>query len=254
MPPSCFTLRSLMPALLPMTDEFRMNFEGLGVFFSTYQLFSAAFLELGANFAENVYTQSFESPIPRKKPCRIGPRLCRTSGNAHNGKFAELNFHELRRRRSELRTSRGRKRNLRIFEPSRGFDTPLSMPLKNCRFLCRSRPRYPQLLKAALNVFVAERQTLDDPRDLTEQTTAQSGFYTHRGQDSRTSSIRPGALTPDTPPPVASSRTWMDPRGRHRKMRKSLQSDLGRLTLGLAQDSTLIYASFVKRPHESGST
>jgi hypothetical protein len=41
------------------------------------------------------------------------------------------------------------------------------MPLKNPRFLCRSRPRYPQLLKAALNVFAAEGQTLDDPRDLT---------------------------------------------------------------------------------------
>ena len=62
------------------------------------------------------------------------------------------------------------------------------------------QPLSPQLLKAALNGLVAERQTLDDPRDLTEQTTAQSGFYTHRGLDGQTSSIRPGALTPDTPP------------------------------------------------------
>jgi hypothetical protein len=57
-----------------------------------------------------------------------------------------------------------------------------------------------ELLKAALNVFAAEVQTLDGPRDLTEETTAQTGFYTHRGLDEQASSIRPGALTPDTPP------------------------------------------------------
>jgi hypothetical protein len=75
-----------------------------------------------------------------------------------------------------------------IFEPSRAFDTPLTRPLKNPRFLCRSRPRYLWLLKAALNGFVAEGQTLDDPRDLTEQTTAQTAFsYTSR-------SGRPGFL------------------------------------------------------------
>jgi hypothetical protein len=66
---------------------------------------------------------------------------------------------------------------------------PLPIPLCN-----------PKLLKAALNVFVAEQQVLDDPRDLTDQTTAQTGFYTHRVQAGRTSSIRPGALTPDAPP------------------------------------------------------
>ena len=57
---------------------------------------------------------------------------------------------------------------------------PLPIPLCN-----------PKLLKAALNVFVAEQQVLDDPRDLTEQTTAQTGFYTQRGLDSRTSGNRP---------------------------------------------------------------
>ena len=31
----------------------------------------------------------------------------------------------------------GRKRKLRIFEPSQAFNTPLTMPLKNPRFLCR---------------------------------------------------------------------------------------------------------------------
>ena len=54
--------------------------------------------------------------------------------------FRERAFHELRRRKSELHTSRGSKRKFRIFGPSRAFDTPLSMPLKNPRFLCRSRP------------------------------------------------------------------------------------------------------------------
>jgi len=44
--------------------------------------------------------------------------------------------------RSDLHTHRDQKRNVRIFEPSRGSDTPLSMPLKNRRFLCRSRLRY----------------------------------------------------------------------------------------------------------------
>jgi hypothetical protein len=41
-------------------------------------------------------------------------------------------FHllDLLRCRSELHTSRGRKRKVRIFEASRGFDMPLTMPLK----------------------------------------------------------------------------------------------------------------------------
>ena len=39
-----------------------------------------------------------------------------------------------------------------------------------------------------------ERQTLNDPRDLTEETTAQTGFYTHRGLDGQASSIRPGGV------------------------------------------------------------
>jgi hypothetical protein len=33
--------------------------------------------------------------------------------------------------RSELHTSRDRRRKVRIFEPSQAFDTPLSMPLKS---------------------------------------------------------------------------------------------------------------------------
>src|SRR5215207_1893235 len=99
-----------------------------------------------------------------------------------------------------VHTSQGPKRKNRISEPSRGIDTPLIMPLKKPRFLCRSHPRYPQLLKATSNVFVAEGQALDDLEDLTHKMTAQTGFYTHRGLDRRTSSDRPGALTPDIPP------------------------------------------------------
>jgi len=114
--------------------------------------------------------------------------------NPVHARFAEFTFHELRRCRSELHTSRGRERKLRISKPSQAFDTALTIVLKNRRFLSRPRARYPQLLQAALNVFVAEGQTLDDSRDLTEDTTAQSGLYTHQPQDGRTSSDRPGGL------------------------------------------------------------
>jgi hypothetical protein len=54
--------------------------------------------------------------------------------------------------------------------------------------------------KAVSNLSVAAAKTLDYPRDLTGKTTAQTGFYTHRGLDEQASSIRPGALTLDTPP------------------------------------------------------
>jgi|SRR5215213_4771033 len=99
-----------------------------------------------------------------------------------------------------MHTSQDRRRNVSIFEPSQAFYTPLTMSLKNPRFLCRSNPRYPQLFKAGLNVVEAYDRALDDPRDLTEQTTAQTSFNTHQGLDGQASSIRPGALTPDTPP------------------------------------------------------
>jgi hypothetical protein len=63
----------------------------------------------------------------------------------------------------------------------------------------------PELLKAVLNVVVAEERALDGPEDLTHETTAQIGLYAHLGQDSRTSCNRLGALTPATPP-LGSSR------------------------------------------------
>jgi hypothetical protein len=91
-----------------------------------------------------------------------------------------------------VHTNRGRRRNVRIFEPSRGSDTRLSMPLRIPSFLYRSRPWFPRLLKAALNDFVAEERALDCPEDLTAETTVQSGFYTRRALEGRTSSDRPG--------------------------------------------------------------
>jgi hypothetical protein len=69
------------------------------------------------------------------------------------------------------------------FGPSQGSARPLIMPLNTPWFLCRSRRRYPQVLQATLYGFVAERHTLDDPRDLTGETTAQTGLYAHLGQD-----------------------------------------------------------------------
>jgi hypothetical protein len=107
-PPCCFALRALfMPALLGKGDESAMNFEGLGGPFRDIYCFPKHFCALGANVAEN----------------------------RREYMYAELKI-------SELYSSRGRKRNVWIFEPSRGFDTPLSIALKNTRFLCRSRLRY----------------------------------------------------------------------------------------------------------------
>jgi hypothetical protein len=74
------------------------------------------------------------------------------------------------------------------------------MPLKNPRFLCRSLPRYPKLLKGALNALVADERTIDGPEDLTHKTTAQTSFYTHRGLGAQASPIRPGVVTPDPLP------------------------------------------------------
>ena len=75
---------------------------------------------------------------------------------------------------------------------------PLNNPLIPLLILS---PDVPEPFTAALNVFVAEEQALDGPEDLTGKTSAQSGFYTHRGLDGRTSTIRPGVLTPDIPSP-----------------------------------------------------
>jgi hypothetical protein len=72
-----------------------------------------------------------------------GRRALSMTRSSWSPNFGENPFHELRRCRSELHTSRGRMRNVGIFEPSRGFDTPLTWPLKDAQFLYRSRTRYP---------------------------------------------------------------------------------------------------------------
>jgi hypothetical protein len=74
------------------------------------------------------------------------------------------------------------------------------MPLNNPRFLCRSRLKHPQLLKAALIALVADERTVDAPRDLTGKTTAQIGFYTHRALDGVSSTNGPEVRTPATLP------------------------------------------------------
>jgi hypothetical protein len=60
-------------------------------------------------------------------------------------------------------------------------------------------PSNPKLLKGALNAFVVDELRVDGPGDLTEETTAQTGFYTHQGLDHQASSIRPGFVTPAHP-------------------------------------------------------
>ena len=122
----------------------------------------------------------------------VASELQRLSENFVEANFAKLTYHKLRRCRSELHTSRGRKRKVRIFESSRRFDTPLRMALNNPPVpLPIPSKDVPEPFKAALNVFVAEERALDGPEDLTGKATAQIGLYAHRGQDSRTSGNRP---------------------------------------------------------------
>ena len=59
-----------MPALLARGDESAMNLEGLGVSFSTYLLFFAAFFRVGVNFAEKGHPGQWGP----KKLHRAGPR------------------------------------------------------------------------------------------------------------------------------------------------------------------------------------
>src|SRR5918995_4046727 len=71
------------------------------------------------------------APNPRSERCS------NHFSDSFKAKFAELPFYKLRRCRGELHSTRDRKRKDRIFEPSRGLDTPLTRSLKNPRFLCR---------------------------------------------------------------------------------------------------------------------
>ena len=100
---------------------------------------------LGSNHHRNLLSCSFTDPhdfIRLSQPIGFGKSQPIAEHRSYAA-FPELLFHELRRCGSELHTSWGPNRKVRIFESSRGFDTPLSMPLKNSWFLCRSRPRHP---------------------------------------------------------------------------------------------------------------
>jgi hypothetical protein len=63
-------MRCLMPALLPVADEFWMNSEGLGTFFSTDLLFCAAFLRVGGELC-----RERGSPVSRDLRSHIGSVL-----------------------------------------------------------------------------------------------------------------------------------------------------------------------------------
>ena len=78
--------------------------------------------------------------------------------------------------------------------PDKGMEYAL-IPLPT---LCQDVPEF---LEGPSSVLEVTDQILDDYEDVAHKTTAQTGFHTHRGLDGQASSIRPGALTPDTPPP-----------------------------------------------------
>jgi hypothetical protein len=89
-----------------------------------------------------------------------------------------------------------------IYGASQGLDTPLPIPRKDPRFLCRPPiPYAPELIKAALKVVVAAKRALDGPEGLTTETTTQMGLYTHRRQDDRGQLSIRGAELLGTPPP-----------------------------------------------------
>jgi hypothetical protein len=78
-----------------------------------------------------------------------------------------------------------------------GIDAPLILSLENPRFLCPLPTLIHdalEILKTPLNVVVAEERALDGPEDLTTETAAHIGLYTHRAQADRGSSSRPGGL------------------------------------------------------------
>jgi hypothetical protein len=72
----------------------------------------------------------------------------------------------------------------------------LDLALEDPRFLCR----------LSLNVVVDEERALDGPEDLTTETIAHIGLYTHRAQADRGLVIDLGCRIPDTPTPVDSFR------------------------------------------------
>jgi hypothetical protein len=70
-----------------------------------------------------------------------------------------------------VHTTRGRKRKVRTFEPSQAFDTPPDHAAEGSPVPLPIPPRYPWLLKGALNALVADERTVDGPEDLTTEAT-----------------------------------------------------------------------------------
>jgi hypothetical protein len=66
--PRCGFL-SLMPALLPVGDEFWINFEGLGVVYSTFLLFPSTCFRVGSELRREEAT-----PVSGSLRSRIGRR------------------------------------------------------------------------------------------------------------------------------------------------------------------------------------
>jgi hypothetical protein len=101
-----------------------------------------------------------------------------------------------------------------------------------------------ELFKAALQVVVAEGQTLGGPEDLAHGTTARTGLYTHRGLDEQASSIRAGVLTPDTPSPDRVLTNMDGPQGSAEEDEKifieRLESTYSWPELGVRRLSTLL--------------
>jgi hypothetical protein len=83
---------------------------------------------------------------------------------------------------------RVRQREITTSGTQRCFDTPLTRHLRGSSFV--SRPLSHDalwLLKAALHTVVADEQVLEGPEDVTGETTAQMGLYTHT--DARTAGV-----------------------------------------------------------------
>jgi hypothetical protein len=87
-------------------------------------------------------------------------------------------------------------------------------------------PHVPEPLKAALKVVVAEEWALDPPRGLSSETTAQTGFYTHRAQADWGSSKDRGSELLPTPPPRSRPRGRGRTRGVGRQLRRLFSGGL----------------------------
>src|SRR5215217_4855827 len=100
-----------------------------------------------------------------------------------------------------LHTTRGRKRKLRIFEPSQGFDTPLTRSLKNPRFLCRPRVTILPSLQSRLKRLCSRGADSRRPKGPNRADNGSNRLLLHiEVWTTRLPLSDRGALTPDTLP------------------------------------------------------